>query len=256
MNFLNNIPQVTKNLMILNVLFFLVTLFLESKGINLRTILGAHYLNSPDFQPYQAITHMFIHENFLHILMNMWLFVMLGGHLERLWGPKRFFIFYILCGLGAFILHNGIGVYQIYELRHSLSMNYPMESIDNIIRNTSDANTVDALNSYFNEKQLASGEGIQRYFDLTRVTMFGASGAVFGVLAAFAILFPNMEFLLYFAIPVKAKYLFGAYILLEIYLSFKNSPTDQVAHLAHLVGAIVGAIMVLYWRKTDRSNFY
>lgn len=256
MNLFNNIPQVTKNLFFLNVIFFLATLVLETKGIDLRTILGTHYMNSPDFQPYQVVTHFFIHQDWMHIILNMWLFLMLGGHLERLWGPKRFFIFYVSCALGAFALHNVIGVYQIYELKQHLSSSFPMESIDNIIRNNSDGQTVDALNDYIRVKGLPMNQDLQTYYDLSRSTMFGASGAVFGVLAAFAILFPNQEFLLYFAIPIKAKFLVGAYFIFELYQAYQNNPTDQVAHLAHIGGAIVGGILVLYWRKFDRSNFY
>jgi membrane associated rhomboid family serine protease len=97
---------------------------------------------------------------------------------------------------------------------------------------------------------------ILEYVMESNASMLGASGAVFGVLAAFAILFPNQEFLLYFAIPVKAKFLVGGYIIYEIYQSFQHNPNDQVAHLAHVGGAIAGALIVLYWRKKDRTNFY
>ena len=196
---LNNIPQVTKNLLLLNVFVFILTLILGSKGVDLNLLLSTHAIGSPLFKPYQVVTHMFAHAGFFHLLMNMWLFVMLGGYLERLWGPKRFFIFFLLCGFGAFLLQN-------------------------VIQSNS--------------------------------SMLGASGAVFGVLAAFAILFPNQEFMLYFAIPVKAKFLVGAYFIYEVYQAYQNNPNDQVAHLAHVGGAIAGAIIVLYWRKKDRANFY
>ena len=93
---LNNIPQVTKNLLILNVLVFILTLILGRKGVDLNQLLSVHPIGSSLFQPYQVVTHMFAHAGFFHLLMNMWLFVMLGGYLERLWGPKRFFIFFLL----------------------------------------------------------------------------------------------------------------------------------------------------------------
>ena len=99
-------------------------------------------------------------------------------------------------------------------------------------------------------------EDLAYYIANSYSTMLGASGAVFGVLAAFAILFPNQEFMLYFAIPVKAKYLVGAYFLFEVYMALQNNPSDRVAHLAHVGGAIMGALIVLYWRKKDRTNFY
>ena len=112
-SFLSSIPQVTKNILLLNVMFYVVTEVLELQGINLRGALGAHYVNSPLFQPYQIVTHFFMHGDFFHIFFNMWLFIMLGGFLERLWGPKRFFIFYIASAMGAFALYNAIGVYQL-----------------------------------------------------------------------------------------------------------------------------------------------
>ena len=103
---LNNLPQVTKNLLILNIIFFVAKLFLASQGIDLAAKLGAHYVNSPFFEPFQVVTHFFMHANFIHIFFNMWIFIMLGGYLERVWGPKRFFIFYIISAFGAFALFN------------------------------------------------------------------------------------------------------------------------------------------------------
>ena len=117
---LNNIPQVTKNILILNIMFFVATLILETQGINLISQFGAHYVNSTLFQPFQIVTHFFMHGNLLHIFFNMWLFVMLGAYLEKIWGPKRFFIFYIATALGAFGLYNIIGVYELEVLKDKL----------------------------------------------------------------------------------------------------------------------------------------
>jgi len=103
-SFLNNIPQVTMNILILNVMFFVLTYFSAGQDIDLIRTLGAYYVNSPLFKPFQVVTHFFMHGGLLHIFLNMWLFVMLGSFLERLWGPKRFFIFYVSCALGAFSL--------------------------------------------------------------------------------------------------------------------------------------------------------
>ena len=110
---LNNLPQVTKNLLILNIMFFAASWFLGAQDINLISKFGAHYVNSPLFEPFQVVTHFFMHANFIHIFFNMWIFIMLGGYLERVWGPKRFFIFYILSALGAFALFNVIGVFNL-----------------------------------------------------------------------------------------------------------------------------------------------
>ena len=254
---LNNIPQVTKNLLILNVLVFILTLILGSKGVDLNQLLSTHAIGSPLFQPYQVVTHMFAHAGFFHLLMNMWLFVMLGGYLERLWGPKRFFIFFLLCGFGAFLLQNAISVYQLFDLKAKIAASgFDVSTINYYITHSSGIpETLSEINNIGNINE-SQARLIIDYVMQSNSSMLGASGAVFGVLAAFAILFPNQEFMLYFAIPVKAKFLVGAYFVYEVYQAFQNNPNDQVAHLAHVGGAIVGAIIVLYWRKKDRANFY
>ena len=247
---LNNIPPVTKNLLFINIFVFLASILLVSKGIDVNAILGTHYIGSPLFQPYQVITHMFAHDGFWHILMNMWLFIMLGGYLERLWGPKRFFIFFLLCGFAAFLMQNAISAYDIYNLKSKLTATgYNVSTIDFYIKNSS--NLDECFKSIMAHFRFNSEvpEDLAYYIANSYSTMLGASGAVFGVLAAFAILFPNQEFMLYFAIPVKAKYLVGAYFLFEVYMALQNNPSDRVAHLAHVGGAIMGALIVLYWRK-------
>ncbi|MEN9301622.1 MAG: hypothetical protein RL264_51 [Bacteroidota bacterium] len=243
---LNNIPQVTKNILILNIIMFFATLFFENQGVDLNSLLGAHYINSPLFQPFQIVTHFFMHGGFMHIFFNMWLLVMLGGYLERLWGPKRFFIFYIASAIGAFALYNAMGVYEIMQLKNKLiSQGVSWVDFEYHIKN----NLV--------ETELYSNMDAYKQLYIKCVTpMVGASGGVFGIMAAFAILFPNTEFLIYFTFPIKAKFLVGGYFLLELYLSFQDIQGDNVAHLAHVGGAIVGGIIVLFWRKTDRQNFY
>jgi membrane associated rhomboid family serine protease len=235
---LNNLPQVTKNLLILNILFFAASWFLGAQDINLISKFGAHYVNSPLFEPFQVVTHFFMHANFIHIFFNMWIFIMLGGYLEKKWGPKRFFIFYILCALGAFALFNVIGVYEIEALKTQ------------IIDQGHSIREINRLESFTNN------ELINQYLVMINTPMVGASGAIFGVMAAFAILFPNTEFRLYFAIPIKAKWFVGAYFLFEVYQSYLNESGDSTAHLAHVGGAVVGAIIVLFWRKKDRNNFW
>ena len=256
-SFLNSIPQVTKNILLLNVMFYVITEVLELQGINLRGTLGAHYVNSPLFQPYQIVTHFFMHGDFFHIFFNMWLFIMLGGFLERLWGPKRFFIFYIASAMGAFALYNALGVYQLIELSNIIGAKVNMDEFNLII---SQSEGLDELNSnlaqFFQNVPNVNIEAVREYISLSYTPMVGASGAIFGVMAAFAVLFPNTEFMLYFAIPVKAKYLVGAYFLIEVYQAFQNQSNDPVAHLAHIGGAIVGVILVLIWRKKDKANFW
>ncbi len=248
---LKNLPPVTKNLLILNVLFFFAANVLETKGINISQLLGAHYFNSFLFKPFQIITHMFMHSltDYFHIIFNMLLLVMFGSHLERIWGPKKYFIFYFSCGLGAIALYNTIGVWQIFELKEQLLMDgYDLSSLNNKIFNEK----YDLISINSNK----SNQILSDYILMTKSTIVGASGAIFGLLSGFALLFPNTKLMLLFPpIPIKAKYLIGGYLILETYNSFFNT-NDQIAHLAHVGGAIVGILMVIIWRKTDRQNFY
>jgi membrane associated rhomboid family serine protease len=251
-----NIPQVTKNILILNILFFVATLVMQGQNVDLIRLLGTHYVNSPLFEPFQIVTHFFMHANIFHIFINMWLFVMLGGFLERLWGPQRFFIFYIVSALAAFALHNFIGVYQVEQMKALLGEEIPVDQLNNIVRTTSLFNLENAINQFLMDHPVGDIALIENYIRMIYTPMVGASGAVFGVMAAFAILFPNTEFYLYFMIPVKAKYLVGVYLIYEVYSAFQNNLDDPVAHLAHIGGAVAGAVMVIIWRRKDRSNFY
>lgn len=184
----------------------------------------------------------------LHIFFNMFLLVMFGAHLERIWGAKRYFIFYISCGLGAFVLYNSIGVWQLYQLKTEI-INSNLVDIDmfnNVIR------------EHYNQGLYYTypDQTLTRYEELNISSLVGASGAIFGLLAGFALLFPNTKLMLLFPpIPIKAKYLIGGYLIYEVYSSIYN-PGDQIAHLAHVGGAIVGIIFILVWRRRDRSNFW
>ena len=132
----SNIPPVTKNLLIVNILFYVVSLFFLQTGINLSYTLGAHYIGSMYFEPYQVITHMFMHDlqSPMHIIFNMLLLFMFGAHLERIWGEKKYFIFYIACGLGAFILYNGIGAWQLMQLKDEIvAQGYDLQTLDHKI---------------------------------------------------------------------------------------------------------------------------
>jgi membrane associated rhomboid family serine protease len=255
-----NLPQVTKNILLLNIAFFVASLLLKSQGIDLEMTLGAHYINSPFFEPYQIVTHFFMHDttNFLHILFNMWLFVMLGAYLENIWGAKRFFIFYLVSAMGSFALYNMIGFLEIMHLKSLLASQFDLEQFDYFLKHSVNLNrdVVSQINTYLIDNQIRVTPALESYLSKSLTPMVGASGGVFGIMTAFAILFPNTEFRLYFVLPVKAKYLVSAYVLWELYLAFQNQAGDNVAHLAHVGGALAGAIMVLIWRKNDRSNFW
>ena len=246
-----NLPPVTKNLLLLNIMFYLISVFLSSSGTDLTRVLGTHYFGTIYFEPYQIITHMFMHDirGFMHILFNMLLLVMFGAHLEKIWGAKKYFVFYISCGLGAFVLYNGIGFWQIMELKDLIIADgYDMDILNHKI----EMGYLDQITLNSDNSQAI----IQKYVNMTNSTLVGASGAIFGLLAGFALLFPNTELMLIFPpIPVKAKYLIGGYMAFEVYNSIFNSG-DSVAHLAHVGGAVVGLFFILAWKKKDRQNFY
>lgn len=245
-----NIPPVTKNLLLLNVLFYIISLVLASKGFDMNNLLGTHYFGTVFFEPYQIVTHMFMHSlvDPMHIIFNMLLLFMFGAHLERYWGAKRYFIFYIASGLGAYILYSSIGVWNIIELKNAiLADGYDLDVLNHQIA----AQNFESIQLHSDISQ----QIIQKYVDYNFSTLVGASGAIFGLLAGFAMLFPNTKLMLLFPpIPIKAKYLIGGYLAFEVYNSIYK-PGDTVAHLAHVGGAIVGIILVLIWKK-DRKNFY
>lgn len=256
-----NIAPVTKNIVLLNVALFILTAFFEFQGsqIDLGGILSAHYIGSPLFEPYQVITHFFMHGGFFHIFMNMYILIMFGSFLERLWGPKRYFIVYVLSALGAYLLYSGVGFFQIMEMKRLIGDEHIIAGINGILSEYGQTEeSIFRINNFMNGQQVTGVQiaAIQEYIDKSFVQMVGASGAIFGIMAAFAILFPNTELMLLFPpIPIKAKWLIGGYFLLEVYNSFQDSQGDHVAHLAHVGGAIVGAIIVLIWRRKGQ-NFY
>lgn len=235
----NPFPPVVKNLLIINGLFFLAT-FVKPDLIH---TLGLHYWKSEDFSPYQIVTHFFMHGGIAHIFFNMFALWMFGGPLENVWGPKRFLLFYIVTALGAALVH----LIVIHLRLEQLTAEMPSDMLNEVIRNGCDVirrgtehyidPTMDAVNGLYNGPTV------------------GASGAVFGILLGFAMLFPNIYLYLYFAIPIKAKYVVAGYVLIELYLGFANSPGDNVAHFAHLGGALFGFILIKIWQR-NRKRFY
>jgi len=236
-----HIPPVVKNLLIINVLFFAATYVLQSKGINLASYLGAHYFDAPNFKIWQPITYMFMHGGFTHILFNMFALYMFGGVLESRWGPKRFINFYLITGLGALALQWAVQAFEVYQITGS-PVNHgliPLESLAQGMFNP----------SQFSESQASILHGI--YF----APMVGASGAIFGLLVAFGMLFPNTEmYIMFIPVPVKAKYIIPVYIVLELFLGVASFQGDSVAHYAHLGGALLGFILVKLWK--DKNSFY
>ncbi len=182
-----------------------------------------------------------------HILFNMLVLVMFGSFLERLWGGKRFFILYVVSAFTAVLLYNGINEIQLMGLREALGhQGIDFHVLDNAVM----------FQDFKGLSNIPATPEALKYIDKIATPMLGASGAIFGLTAAFAILFPNTQLQLLFPpIPMKAKYLIGGYLLLELYLAIWVTEGDNVAHLAHIGGALGGAIMVFIWRK-DRHKFY
>lgn len=280
-----NLPVVTKNILIINVLLWVLTLFLQqTQQLDLSKYLGLHYFSAPDFKPHQFITYLFMHATvgpgggieFRHILFNMLGVFIFGQVLEQLWGPKRFLIFYILTGLGAalaqyIIIHFQIG--SFIDTIDTLQNKLTIESFTNFVNSAEFQSriTYETSNQYsyfaknFNEalntnETRALSLASQFLLDyrseyLNAFTVIGASGSLFGLLGAFGMLFPNRLLYLYFFIPVKAKWLVIGYGALELFSGITNRAGDNVAHFAHLGGLFVGIIMILIWRR-DRTHFY
>ena len=229
----SELPEVVKNLLILNGLFFLATVSLNNLGIDLVKILGLHQFQSPDFRPHQIITHLFMHGNFTHLFFNMFALWMFGKILENVWGSKRFLIYYMITGIGAASIHLLISQYQI------ISISNQIPEMVNL-----------AIEGRYNPSIPIS----KKLTQLIITPTVGASGAVFGLLLAFGMLFPNALLYLYFAIPIKAKYFVIGYGLIELYAGISNNPADNVAHFAHLGGMIFGFFLIKYW-KNDMTTF-
>lgn len=227
---MNNITPVVKNLLIINVIFFFATWLFQQQGIAIDEYLAVFYFNSPFFRVWQPITYMFMHANIAHIFFNMFALYSFGSILEAHWGGKRFINFYLITGLGALALQWAVQAFEVYQITDS-----PINDLSTLVVN--------------NPAHIATLKGIY----LT--PMVGASGAIFGVLVAFAMLYPNLEmYIMFIPVPVKAKYIIPVYIVIELFLGVSRFEGDSVAHFAHLGGALIGYILVKLWRR--KGNYY
>ena len=218
-------PPITKNLIIINVLMFFALVVGERWNIDLNQLLGLHFIKASDFHIYQLFTYMFMHANATHIFFNLFMFWMFGRTMESIWGPRRFLLFYIVCGLGAGVMQElvqlctyyieGLGAYTLVDTGYgSISMD-------------------EYLNAW---------------------TTVGASGAVYGILLGFGMTFPNERILLLIPpIPIKAKYMVIASAVIELLLGM-SSQGDNVAHFAHLGGMLFGWLLIRHWRDEDRRQ--
>ncbi|WP_163223696.1 rhomboid family intramembrane serine protease [Bacteroides sp. 214] len=226
---MNNIPAVTKNLLIINALLFFATFVAEKYGIDLNNILGLHFFMSDAFNPIQLVTYMFMHGGFEHLFFNMFAVWMFGRILEHVWGAKRFLFYYLLCGVGAGLIQ------EVVQYIHYATVLAPYTSVS------------------------LGTEIITMAEYLDKMVTIGASGSVYAILLAFGMLFPNEKiFIMFIPIPIKAKYFVMGYAAIELYLGLSNRVGDNVAHFAHLGGMIFGFILIMYWRKkyTNYGGYY
>jgi membrane associated rhomboid family serine protease len=274
------LPPVVKNLIIINALFLLASFALEGMNVDLSDYLGLHYWRSSYFQPWQLLTHMFMHGSIAHIFFNMLSLWMFGSTLENMWGPKRFLTFYLVCGLGAALCHLGVLGYQFETMNNAFNayqanptvdqfqlfiqknVQFPSARLNQFIeewsqnpssRHYSEMSKAMLYNYLYGYKDIASGLHEPGLFDQATV---GASGAVYGILFAFGYLFPNTLLYLYFFVPVKAKWLVAGLIVLELVSGIKNSAGDNIAHFAHLGGMLFAFILLKIWNKRNRRYFY
>ncbi|MBU0696078.1 MAG: rhomboid family intramembrane serine protease [Bacteroidetes bacterium] len=262
-------PPVVKNLLIINGIFFLATyVFQNSMGFDLTEHLALFYFASPKFRIWQLITHLFMHGSVGHIFSNMFALWMFGSILENFMGSKKFLNYYLLSGIGASILYMGVLFLQINPIQKHAEMYDAQPSIsqfESFIQNDvsegyrPDFNRVLTLwqqNPNSTEAVGASKNIVKEYLNIRLdSSVLGASGAVFGLLLAFGMFFPNTLIYIYFFIPMKAKYLVILYGLFELYNGVANNPGDNVAHFAHLGGMLIGFILIKVWDIKRPSQY-
>lgn len=239
---LSGMPPVVKNLIIINVVMLILAELLKISGVNLNGILGLYFPKSEFFRSWQVVTHMFMHGGFIHLLFNMFALWMFGRVLEQVWGPKRFLLYYFVTGLGAAFFFELVQYIQYSRVMGILSP----EQLQLVY---------DSGGSAISQGRNFADAGMGRLNSILNIPVVGASGAVYGVLLAFGVLFPNTQLMFIFPpIPVKAKYVVIGYAAIELYLAI-TSPGSGIAHTAHLGGMIFGYLLIRYWRKTTKTLY-
>ena len=222
-----NIPIITKNLLIINVLVFLTAMLLEMRGLDLNAWGGLHFFMANDFRLYQFVTYQFLHGSFMHLFFNMFALWMFGGVVEQVWGPRRFIFYYILCGIGAGLCQELVQ-YVTYANEGLAAYQYV------------------SIPGY---GQMAVGDYLNQWCTI------GASGAVYAILLAFGMTFPEDRIFIFpLPIPIKAKWFVMGYAAIEL-VSAMSSSGDGVAHMAHLGGMLFGFVLIRYWRKHPNNHF-
>ena len=237
----SSMPPVVKNLLIINVLIWLVMAISPDADRAFTKYLALYYFSSPGFLPFQLFTYMFLHGGFTHLFFNMFALVMFGGTIERAMGSARFLFYYISVGIGAALIQ--MGVYAIYI--HHLESFFDAATCNEII-----TRGWDLIQQNYNYSDPDAGA----LHSFVNRPMVGASGAIYGVLLAFGFLFPNVPIYLFFIpIPIKAKWLIIGYFVLELFYGL-GGLADNVAHFAHIGGMIFGFLLLLYWKHKGVFN--
>jgi len=255
-------PQAVKNLLIINVLFFIATGILQDRNIDLYQLLGLSWIESANFRPWQFITYMFMHADFSHLFFNMFALWMFGYLIENFWGAKRFLTFYFITGIGAALVQLGINYFEISHLKGLLEVyasNPNIADFRNIVQDYfATRENVEMGNNLLREWSMNPNDSvcIGKSLEQLRIMlegrmaipMVGASGAVFGILLAFGMMFPNQRIYVYFLFPIKAKYFVILYGAVEFFFGISGAQSG-VAHFAHLGGMLFGFILIMYWRN-------
>ena len=241
---MRSLPDIVKQLIIINVLFFLGSMSLGNAAYDL---LALHYPQNPKFAPWQVVTHMFMHGSINHILFNMFGLWMFGGTLAQMWGRNKFLFFYLSTGLGAAALQIVINYFQISTVVGQLvEAGYSATALTETLQSGQN-NT--ALSNVISQAELS------QLLTSFNMSMVGASGALYGILVAFAFLFPNTELMIIFLpIPIKAKYFVPILLASDLFFGFSSYSLGPIAHFAHLGGAVTGYIMMWYWKKQQFNN--
>ncbi|MGI4863466.1 MAG: rhomboid family intramembrane serine protease [Janthinobacterium lividum] len=263
-----NLTPTVRNLLFLNIGFFLIQQ--NFSGFPLTQLGSLYPLGSPYFYPWQFLSYMFLHASWIHIISNMFGLISFGPLLEQRWGGQRFLLFWLICGVGAGGLYEGVRYYENHKMEQAAADFHRAPTGGDFAEffrsNFPEANGYEALarglqqnpqNAEYIDAANKAVDGVVEEVKNSPVAgMLGASGALFGILFAFAYLFPNTElFILFIPFPIKAKYFVFFYALYELYSGVHRTPGDNVAHFAHLGGLLIGFIVIKFWER-GRQQFY
>ena len=241
---MGRVSEIVKHLIIINIIFFVAS---SVFGELMYDLFAMHYPKNPDFIIWQPITHMFMHGDISHILFNMFGLWMFGTPLEQMWGKKKFIFYYLSAGFGAVLIQTIVYNYDVNLVTKLLSENGLTNADINSFFDTGRLNT--SIIQLVGEERLYSG------FQSYKAVMVGASGALYGILVGFAMLFPNVQLMLLFPpIPIKAKVLVPLLILFDLFFGFTSYSVGPIAHFAHIGGAVTGFIMMWYWKKNQFND--